>query len=121
MIENGAAMNQNGRFPEVIKSEVQSSGSEMREIRVAFYVRVSTDTEEQMNSFENQKAAVDVILRQHPEYKLVKIYADAGISGTLAEKRPGFTVVQSCGNAIFTAECGDRGAAGDALPAKSSF
>lgn len=90
MIESGAAMNQNGRFPEVIKSEIQSSGSEMREIRVAFYVRVSTDTEEQMNSFENQKAAVDVILRQHPEYKLVKIYADAGISGTLAEKRPGF-------------------------------
>lgn len=90
MIGNGAVTNQNGNHPQVIKSEIQSSSSEPREIRVAFYVRVSTDTEEQMNSFENQKAAVDVVLKQHPDYRLVKIYADAGISGTLAEKRPGF-------------------------------
>lgn len=89
MIGNGAVTNQNGNHPQVIKSEIRSSSSEPREIRVAFYVRVSTDTEEQMNSFENQKAAVDVVLKQHPDYRSVKIYADAGISGTLAEKRPG--------------------------------
>lgn len=59
-------------------------------LRVAFYVRVSNHTEGQMHSFENQKTAVEVVLKQHPEFQLVKIYADAGITGTLAEKRPGF-------------------------------
>lgn len=73
----------------VIISDVTSS-AEPDVLRVAFYVRVSKDSESQMHSFENQKAAVDVILKQHPEFQLVKIYADAGISGTLAEKRPGF-------------------------------
>ena len=73
----------------VIISDIDSSDTSAP-VRVAFYVRVSKNTEGQMHSFENQKAAVDVILKQHPEFHLVKIYADAGITGTLAEKRPGF-------------------------------
>lgn len=74
----------------VIISEIKPIVDSTAPVRVAFYVRVSTDSEEQMNSFENQKAAVQVVLKQHPEFRFVKIYADAGISGTLAEKRPGF-------------------------------
>ena len=74
----------------VIISEIKPMMDSTAPVRVAFYVRVSTDSEEQMNSFENQKAAVQIVLKQHPEFTLVKIYADAGITGTLAEKRPGF-------------------------------
>ncbi len=74
----------------VIISEIKPIIDSTAPVRVAFYVRVSTDSEEQMNSFENQKAAVQVVLKQHPEFQFVKIYSDAGISGTLAEKRPGF-------------------------------
>ena len=58
--------------------------------RVAFYIRVSTDTEDQQNSLENQRLACEATLRQHPEYRLVQIFQDEGISGTMAEKRPGF-------------------------------
>ena len=75
---------------EVIISQIKPIVESDAPVRVAFYVRVSTDTELQMNSFENQKASVEVVLKQHPEFQLVKIYSDAGISGTLAEKRPGF-------------------------------
>lgn len=59
-------------------------------IKVAFYIRVSTDTEDQLNSLENQKQACFTTLQMHPEYELVKIYCDEGISGTQAKKRPGF-------------------------------
>lgn len=59
----------------VIISDIDSSDTSAP-VRVAFYVRVSKNTEGQMHSFENQKAAVDVILKQHPEFHLVKIYAD---------------------------------------------
>lgn len=61
-----------------------------KKLRVAFYIRVSRKTEDQMHSFEAQKAACDLTLAQHPEYALVKLYADPGITGTLAERRPGF-------------------------------
>lgn len=58
--------------------------------RVGFYIRVSTDRYDQQNSFENQRRACLLLLKQHPEYRLVKIFQDEGISGTQAKKRPGF-------------------------------
>lgn len=82
---------------EVIVSQIKPFVKEDMPVRAAFYVRVSTDTDMQMNSFENQRAAVDVVLKQHPEFRLVKIYSDAGITGTLAEKRPGFMeMIEDC-------------------------
>ena len=64
--------------------------AESKHYRVGFYIRVSTDGEDQLNSYENQKEACKIVLRQHPEYELVKIFQDEGITGTLAKKRPGF-------------------------------
>lgn len=91
-IINSSAQSEHRDTPKkkVIISEIKPIIDSTAPVRVAFYVRVSTDSEEQLNSFENQKAAVQVVLKQHPEFRLVKIYSDAGISGTLAEKRPGF-------------------------------
>ena len=62
---------------EVIISQTDSDVNSKSSVRVAFYVRVSIDNDEQMNSFENQKAAVKVIMTQHPEFVLVKIYSDS--------------------------------------------
>lgn len=85
------------QMKEVIVSQIKPFVKDDMPVRVAFYVRVSTDTDMQMNSFENQRAAVDVVLKQHPEFRLVKIYSDAGITGTLAEKRPGFMeMIEDC-------------------------
>lgn len=75
---------------EVIVSATETNTDPSAPVRVAFYVRVSKHSEEQMHSFENQMEAVQVVLKQHPEFRLVKVYADAGITGTLTEKRLGF-------------------------------
>ena len=50
--------------------------------RVAAYCRVSTDTEEQLNSYEAQKAYYTQLIEENPEWELVAVFADEGISGT---------------------------------------
>lgn len=58
--------------------------------RVAIYVRVSTDDVRQTTSFELQKKYYEDFVVRHPNWKLVKIYADEGISGTSLNKREAF-------------------------------
>lgn len=50
--------------------------------RVAAYVRVSTDNDEQTSSYELQKNYYTEYITGHPGWKLVGIFADEGISGT---------------------------------------
>ena len=59
-------------------------------VRVAAYCRVSTDKEDQTNSFESQKLYFENEIRKNPDWELVKIYADEGISGTSTKKRTEF-------------------------------
>ena len=61
-----------------------------RKTRVAAYCRVSTDQEEQENSFKNQVDYYTRYIAGHPEYELAGIYADEGISGTNTKKREEF-------------------------------
>lgn len=58
--------------------------------RVAVYARVSTDSVSQTNSFELQKKYYEDFVVRHPNWTLVKIYADQGISGTSLKKRDSF-------------------------------
>lgn len=50
--------------------------------RVAIYVRVSTDDVRQTTSYELQKKYYEEFVTRHPNWTLVNIYADEGISGT---------------------------------------
>lgn len=59
-------------------------------VRVAAYCRVSTDKEDQQDSLENQMEGFKYQMKLHPDWELVKIYADEGITGTSAKKRPQF-------------------------------
>lgn len=59
-------------------------------IRLAVYCRVSTDEEDQLESFENQQLHYREYAQMHPEYQLVKIYADEGITGTNTKRREQF-------------------------------
>lgn len=59
-------------------------------IRVAAYCRVSTDSEEQLYSLDNQMNAFRHQIGLHDDWKLVEIYVDEGISGTSVKKRQGF-------------------------------
>ena len=64
--------------------------AENSKIPVAAYARVSTEKEEQEDSFERQVEHYTQMINAKPEWKLVDIYADPGISGTRAEKRKDF-------------------------------
>lgn len=61
-----------------------------RKLRVAAYCRVSTAEEEQLNSFENQVVYYTAYINNNPEYEMVDIYADEGISGTSTRRRDEF-------------------------------
>ena len=66
------------------------SALQNRKIRVAAYCRVSTEQEEQLNSFESQVDYYTKYIADRPEYQMIDIYADEGISGTNTRKREGF-------------------------------
>lgn len=59
-------------------------------IRVAAYCRVSTEQDEQLNSFENQVTYYTEYINRNPQYELAGIYADEGISGTSTKRREDF-------------------------------
>ena len=59
-------------------------------LRVAAYCRVSTDDEEQLTSYENQIEHYTAEIESNPDWKLVDIFADEGISGVNLKKRDEF-------------------------------
>ena len=58
--------------------------------RVAGYARVSTDSEEQLTSYEAQVDYYSRYIRSKPEWQFVDVYTDEGISATNTKKRDGF-------------------------------
>lgn len=56
-------------------------------LRLAAYCRVSSDSEDQLHSFAAQIRYYTDYAKKHPEYQLVDIYADEGLSGTSMKKR----------------------------------
>lgn len=69
---------------------VQAQGQAPRKMRVAAYVRVSTQEEQQVGSFEMQIVYFKSKIESNPDWELVKIYQDYGVSGTSTNKRQGF-------------------------------
>ena len=69
---------------------VQAQGQTPRKMRVAAYVRVSTQEEQQVGSFEMQIVYFESKIESNPDWELVKIYQDYGVSGTSTNKRQGF-------------------------------
>lgn len=61
---------------------------------VVAYCRVSTDKEDQLNSFEAQKAFFSEYTKRN-DLNLIKIYADEGITGTSTKKRDEFNKMMS--------------------------
>ena len=59
-------------------------------LRVAAYARVSASSDEQFNSYAAQNRYYTDLITAHDGWKLVDIYADEGISGTVADKRDDF-------------------------------
>ena len=64
--------------------------------RVAAYCRVSTDHEDQANSFESQQRYFRQYIERNPDWELYEIFADEGISGTNTQKRSEFKRMIAC-------------------------
>ncbi len=70
------------------RKEIRPFDSSVRK-RVVVYCRVSTDGLSQATSFELQKNYYLRYVRQRPDWKLVALYSDEGITATNMEKREG--------------------------------
>jgi DNA invertase Pin-like site-specific DNA recombinase len=70
--------------------------------RVAAYVRVSTDGEEQLQSFQSQKQYYQDKISQNKDWVMVEIYADEAITGTKTKNRDGFLkMIEDCMNGMI--------------------
>ena len=84
-------------IPATKKERVQPTGKKKALLRVAAYCRVSTDSEEQLNSYEAQKAYYTSLIQENPEWEMVSVFADEGISGTGTKKRVQFNrMIAAC-------------------------
>lgn len=62
----------------------------IKKLRVAAYCRVSSSSADQKNSYARQIAAYTKLINERPEWELVDIFADEGISGMKTDNRPDF-------------------------------
>lgn len=72
------------------KPELAKQKAVQRQLRVAAYCRVSTDDEEQLTSYEAQQEYYTDKIMTNKEWTMAGIFADEGITGTSARKRPEF-------------------------------
>lgn len=72
------------------KPETAKEQAVQRQLRVAAYCRVSTDDEEQLTSYEAQQTYYTDKIMTNRDWTMAGIFADEGITGTSARKRPEF-------------------------------
>lgn len=75
--------------PEVIVID-PTAPEQTTKLRIAAYARVSSDSDDQENSFAAQVRAYTELITSKPEWELADIYADEGITGTCTDKREDF-------------------------------
>ena len=91
----------NDTAPHVIvipaKAETDQEKERKRHLRVAAYCRVSTDSEEQLSSYENQLAYYTEKIMKEPGWTMAGVFADEGITGTSTCKRKEFLrMIRQC-------------------------
>lgn len=78
-------------------TEITAEKKENKTQRLAAYCRVSSDSADQLHSFAAQLRYYSNYEKQHPEFVLVGIYADEGLSGTSMKKRAEMNrLIQDC-------------------------
>jgi len=78
-------------------NRINLANIEPQKKRMAAYCRVSTDQLEQLSSYEAQVNYYTAFINNSPEYEMVKVYADEGISGTNIKKREQFNkMIEDC-------------------------
>lgn len=87
LVEGTAARKRSGY--NIITIEATKKPEDVK-LRVAAYARVSSDSEDQENSLAAQTRYYTSQITEKPQWEMVDIYADDGISGTSMEKRADF-------------------------------
>lgn len=93
MLERWTEVPDSERFSDFDANYVLNAGRQAEnrpKLRVAVYIRVSTDFLDQENSYVVQEQYFRHLVANHPEWKLVAIYSDHGQSGTSTAERIGF-------------------------------
>lgn len=80
----GAAM------PTVTVIQPKAADNEQRLLRIAAYCRVSSSSDDQLNSYNSQLTYYTHKFEDSETETLIDIYADEGITGTCEEKRTEF-------------------------------
>lgn len=81
------------------RNENRIRGRKVEILRVAAYCRVSTDSEDQLNSYKSQVMYYTDLIKKKPEWSLADIYADEAITGTQVTKRENFQrMINDCMN-----------------------
>ena len=71
--------------------------NEYKQLNVAAYCRVSTDSEDQLQSYEAQVSYYKDHICKNPKWRFAGIYADEGITGTVVSKRERFKdMIKDC-------------------------
>lgn len=112
MLESENSISDKGMRREKIRERYRGSDNELLETipgqkvpdyyddvqrRVAVYVRVSTDNLQQTSSYELQKNYYEEKVSKNPNWTLVGIYADEGITGTSLQHREAFNrMIEDC-------------------------
>lgn len=68
--------------------QTTASSAEKKKLRVAAYCRVSTDSDAQLESLDNQRSHYEDYIRARDDWEFAGVYFDEGITGTKKEKRP---------------------------------
>ena len=94
-------MTQTRPEPKVIiipaKEESPQDQEKKKNLRVAAYCRVSTKKDEQLGSYENQKAYYTEKIMANPNWTMADIFADEGITGTSTCRRKDFLrMIRQC-------------------------
>ncbi|MHB1453908.1 MAG: recombinase family protein [Saccharofermentanales bacterium] len=75
-----------------VRFSMMPSGKQEKR-KVAAYARVSTDTEEQLSSYDAQVDYYSDYIKSRVDWEFVKVYADEGISATSTKRRDGFNLM----------------------------
>jgi len=76
---------------------MQTQDIRKKHLRVAPYCRVSTDSEQQLSSYEAQIEYYTAKIAANPDWTMVRLYADEGITGTSTKKRKEFLrMIRDC-------------------------
>ena len=83
----------------MIPADPQMAEKDIRKkhLRIAPYCRVSTDKDEQLSSYEAQIEYYTEKIAANPDWTMVRMFADEGITGTSTKKRKEFRkMIQAC-------------------------